>query len=317
MPDDTLLDPMLLRAVKGRLGQRTNTMGAGALDKLSILRSLQLNNPAAMGGGGMSGGGKGNFNPAKPGAGFMPPKPPDNIAQGEFGPGEFQSLVQPDLRKPLGGGNIDPTKADRTPYMGVNDPKNILASRLERMKQGQGSPQNYDSALAWQRANRENTLLPEPEFKSPATVSPLAPNISPRSPLSTKQIYSAAKALEAKGLKEDASLVRKYNFSSEQFRDAIKDYRLAEVDKGAWVKKNAVKDTDAGLEDMERLNKFLAFSKEPPMNFMQYRELKEFELRNKIRNQGDEAFYGELKSNLTSMHSELDRIHKLIQDHQE
>lgn len=301
------IDPLLLRAMRGIMNQSTNTRGAGLVDNPALMRSLQSNQPRVMGG----------FSPARPGAGFMPPRPFDNVAQGEIAEGELGTI--PGINKPLPGGNIDPTKADRTPWMNANDKQNILKSRLDNMRAVERDDDwKYQMALAEQRDKfKSQQPIDTPAFKPPATITPLGPDIVPRQPLNLKQIHSAAKKIESTGDKDTASQIKQYNFKTEKFRDQIKDYQLAHSDLNAWAEKNAVPDVERGLEDMDKLNDFLRSSKQPTIHFGEYRELKKYELQEKMRRQGPDSFYNELKSNLTSMHKDLDRIHKLIESNQE
>lgn len=306
MPDEKPIDPVLLRAMRGIFGGNTVTRGAGLVDNPSVMRTLQNNMPRVMPG----------FNAARPGVGFMPNnKPTDSVAQGEMLPDELSYMANSTggLNRPIPGGNIDPQRELNMPGMAVNDPQNLLKMRLDRMR-NKDDEYKYQMALAWQRYNQKKE--PEqPVFTGPATVKPILPEITPRKPHGLKQIYGAATKLDALGNKEDAAAARQYNFKTEKFRDAIKDYQLAHTDLRAWTEKNAVPDLEKGMEDMERLNSNLVKTGHKPLNFMEFKELSRYELQNKMRKQGVDNFYSELKNNLTSMHSELDRIHKLIEDH--
>ncbi len=296
------IDPILLKQMRGRLPGQPPTVGAGVLDKAGMLRAFQMMQPRVMGGmGGTS----------RMPQGALKPMPMDPVTQGEMGPGELETLAAPHLNKPTPGGNLL-----NSPSHGIeaNDPQNMLKSRLERMQRYNTPEAKYMRSLIEQRERIKAQQGPEqPVFNQPATITPMAPNITPRQPLDTKQIYTAARKLDTLGDKENATLARQYNFKTEQLRDKIKDYQLAHTDLKAWAEKNAVPDFDKGMEEMERLNTFLKFAKQPELNFMDYKEMKRYELQEKMRRQGADGFYAELKSNLTSMHNELDRIHKLIE----
>jgi hypothetical protein len=66
MPDDTQIDPLLARMMQSGVfnQRRAPTTGAGLVSNPSLMRALSLNRPQPMPG----------FNPATPGAGFMPNK---------------------------------------------------------------------------------------------------------------------------------------------------------------------------------------------------------------------------------------------------
>lgn len=316
MPDNPPIDPMLLRMMRG-VGQKP-TPGAGAFgDNPNLLRQLQNMQPRTMGG---TGKGMPGFNPARPGAGATI-KPhqmeQDNTVQGEFPPGELQSLFKSQLDYPVKGGNISADRLEKLPYMGANDSKNILQQRLDAMRHTKSDEQQYQNALSWQRMSRApaSDKSSEPTFKS--SMTPIKEDIKPRSPLDIKQIHGVAAKLEAKGLKEDAAQARNYNFKTEQYRDSIKDYNLAKTDLQAWVNKNSVPDLHAGFEDMDRINSLLVKGKQPTLTFPEYQQMKVYELQRKLQQTGQEKFYADLKTNLTTMHSDLDRIHKLIEDHKD
>lgn len=317
MADNQPINPLLLRFMRNRgLGQSTNTIGAGIIDP-NLLRQLQGIQPRIGGGMGKSMPG---FAPARPGAGFMPNKGNPNLTQGE----QLDDIIEPDLltsehikpliNKPVPGGNLDPSNI---PNYGSNDAVNPLQRRLDNLRKDNSDDFKYRYALNWQKANREQ----DAKFKEPqrplGTLSPLSKDITPQQELSLKQIYTAARQLDQQGNKQDAAAIRRFNHQTEQFRDKLKDYNLAHSDLKEWVNQNAVdKDPYKALEDMERINKFLKFSKEPELTMFDYREMKRYELQQKMQRQGPDNFFAELKNNLTSMHGELNRLRSLIEQNQ-
>lgn len=308
MPD---YDPLLLKQLRGILGRQTTTRGAGQVDSEALFRTLNRNQPQVMGGRGMSMPG---FSPARPS--FSPPhRAPDNIAQGEFDPGELQSAVQPHLTQPREGGNISSFKVESLPYRYNNDAENILKQRLDNMRRF-GDQDKYQMALTWQRDKKHREEMDKmgviPQQAPMGTLSPLNPSITPQKALTTRQIYDAAKKLEASGNKEDASKLRRFNFLTEQHRDNLKNYGLAHSDLEEWVRRNAVKDPHTAMEEMDRVNKYLKSRGEAELNMLEYQQMKQFQLKRQMREEGPDNFFAKLKSDLEASHNELNRLRSLI-----